>query len=181
VGFAVGIKKPRQVRLEAGDLILGISSNGPHANGFSLIRKLVEEGKIKWEDEISGRKFWEIALEPTRIYSHLVPELIEKGVKAFVHVTGGGIPGNLRRILPPHLDAIIEEDAWEIPPFFKLIKEKGRVPVDEMRRVFNLGVGFILIVGEDRFEETKEFLRNSEESHFLMGRIARGSGRVLFT
>ncbi|MDQ3890542.1 MAG: phosphoribosylformylglycinamidine cyclo-ligase [Actinomycetota bacterium] len=126
------------LRCEPGDVVVGLPSSGLHANGFSLVRALLEGG----EDELEG----DLLLAPTRLYLDDVRRLRERcDVRALAHVTGGGIPGNLPRALPPGIGAVVDPYAWPRPPVFAWLDERG-VPEEEQRRVFNLGVGFCAVV-----------------------------------
>jgi phosphoribosylformylglycinamidine cyclo-ligase len=123
-------------RVEAGDIVLGAPSSGLHANGFSLVRRLVGEGSFDAD----------LLLRPTVCYLEPVRAIQERvDIRALAHVTGGGIAGNLARVLPPGLGAVIDPDAWERPPVFRWLADEG-VPEDELRRVFNLGIGYCAVV-----------------------------------
>jgi phosphoribosylformylglycinamidine cyclo-ligase len=139
-GTCVGVVEREQLldgsRVEPGDAVLGLASAGLHANGFSLVRRIVGEGEFDAE----------LLLPPTRLYLHEVRALrLRADVRALAHVTGGGIPGNLARALPPGLAAIVDPGSWARPPVFGWLAEQG-VPEDELRRVFNLGIGFCAVV-----------------------------------
>lgn len=161
-GFVVGFLKNKPSKIEKGDILYALPSNGFHSNGFSLIRKILKDKGISFEDE-----YWsKVLTKPTRIYVKDVLPLFKKNlVKRGVHVTGGGIEGNLKRVLGG-LDYKIYYD-WEIPQEFKKIQKLGDIPDEEMRKVFNLGVGFILILEKDKFDEVRGILKEG----FVIGEI----------
>ena len=161
-GFVVGFLKNKPSKIEKGDILYALPSNGFHSNGFSLIRKILKDKGISFEDE-----YWsKVLTKPTRIYVKDVLPLFKKNlVKRGVHVTGGGIEGNLKRILGG-LGYKIYYD-WEVPQEFKKIQKLGGIPDEEMRKVFNLGIGFILILEKDKFDEVKEILKEG----FVVGEI----------
>jgi len=178
-GFAIGVKEKRKVDLKEGDTLLGLPSTGPHSNGFSLIRKIVDEGLANWDDKIGGSALSELVLKPTKIYSNLSYELFrDEIVKKAAHITGGGIPGNLSRILPPHLDAIIYKSNWEVPEVFKFLVERGRIPEEEAFGVFNMGIGFIFVLKKGKVEKARDFLKKRGENPIVLGELEPGSGVV---
>ncbi len=159
-GFLVGAVERAEVidgsRIRPGDVLLGLPSEGLHTNGFSLVRKVFRVGvdedpqgeRRRLEEYVPelGRTLGEELLRPHRCYYKEV--MAVRGlVKGMAHITGGGMEANVARILPPGLQAVIHWGAWEVPPIFRLIQERGPVPEEEMRRVFNLGIGLVLVVG----------------------------------
>ncbi len=186
-GFVVGIvEKSRYVtgeRIRPGDVILGLASSGIHSNGYSLVRKLFFEVLgLKVDDFIEelGGRVGDILLTPTRIYVRSVLSLLEEvDVKGMAHITGGGIPGNLVRVLPDGVSAVIKKESWEIPAVFKFIEEKGNVPEEEMFRTFNMGIGFVVIVSEEEKEKVIELLTSKGERVFEVGRIVEGRKEVI--
>ncbi len=186
-GFVVGIVDRDSYitgqDIEEGDVILGLSSSGIHSNGYSLVRKLFFEVlNLKVDDvveELGGKKVYEVLLEPTRIYVKSILSLIDQvRVKGMAHITGGGIPGNLVRVLPEGVKAVIEKGSWEILPIFKFIQEKGNVPEEEMFRTFNMGVGYAVIVSPEDEVRAKEILERAGEKVYTIGRIERGERGV---
>jgi phosphoribosylformylglycinamidine cyclo-ligase len=152
-GFTVGaVERPRilgKERVRKGDVILGLESSGIHSNGFSLARKvLVRAGKRSLRRKVpgSGETVGEALLRPTRIYVKPVLGVLGPNVHAAAHITGGGIVGNIPRVIPRGLKARLEKDAWDVPPIFPMIQEAGGVSDREMERVFNMGIGFVLVV-----------------------------------
>jgi phosphoribosylformylglycinamidine cyclo-ligase len=186
-GFAVGIvEKEKYItgkEIKPGDAILGLKSSGIHSNGYSLVRKLFFEVLgLKIDDYVGelGGKVYEILLEPTKIYVKSILNLLESvKVKGMAHITGGGIPGNLVRIIPKNVDAVIGKNSWKVPEIFLFIQEKGNVKEEEMFKTFNMGIGYIIVVSEEDKERAKEILESAGEEVFEIGRIERGSGKVL--
>lgn len=159
-GFCVGVVERDEIvdgsKVKPGDALIGLASSGLHSNGYSLARKvLLEHLGLSLDEEFEGRTLGEVLLEPTRIYAREVFELRKSGIeiRAMSHITGGGIVGNLPRTLPQGVRAVVDTSAWEIPAIFRRIQEGGNVAEEEMRRTFNLGVGFTLVVPEAQAEE----------------------------
>ncbi len=153
-GFAVGIVERSKVidgsRPRPGDVIIGLVSSGAHSNGFTLIRKIVEDRGLEYSDYFGeGRTLGEELLTPMRIYVTQIMRLLDAGVdvRAIAHVTGGGIPGNLPRVLPEGVGARLEKAAWPVPKIFSSIAEWGGVSEEEMYAVFNMGLGMLVVVG----------------------------------
>ncbi len=150
-GFVVGIVEkehiPDKDRIESGDVILGLPSSGIHSNGYSLVRKIIQDARIDiFRDYGSGKPLYLELLTPTRIYVPEVKKLIGKyEIKGMAHITGGGLVENIQRVLPEGTEPDIDWSSWEIPWIFKKLQEWGNVPEHEMRRVFNLGIGYVVI------------------------------------
>lgn len=178
-GFCVGIAE-RSALLDGsgvkpGDAIVGLASNGLHSNGYSLVRKLFLE-RLRWKLERYvpelGRSLGEELLIPTRIYVRSLLQLLERvQVKALAHITGGGLVENLPRVLPKGCTAILRKGAWEVPPVFHLIRERGKVSEREMLRVFNNGIGMVIVLEQEAAQEAMEVLRRLGETPFLIGWI----------
>ena len=179
-GFIVGIAEKDELiggpdsSASPGDIVIGLTSDGVHSNGFSLIRTLFP-GPVEHPEEF---------LTPTRIYGPVVRRLLPAGgIKAMAHITGGGIPENLPRAFAGRaLDAVIRTDTWEEPDIFARIRRAaaGRVSEDEMRGTFNLGIGFTLIVSPEDAEDVISRLRESGEDARRIGELREGSGKVCF-
>lgn len=188
-GFGVGmvekdrIPDPRAVR--AGDVVIGLPSSGLHSNGYSLARKvLLESAGLKLQSRVAdlGRPLADELLRPTRIYAPLVGGLAARHrVKGIAHVTGGGIVGNLPRVLPPGLRAWIRRGSWSVPPVFGLIARLGGVPQAEMDRTFNNGIGMTLVVGAEALDGVERALRRRGEPYAVIGEIRKGRRGVSFT
>jgi phosphoribosylformylglycinamidine cyclo-ligase len=161
-----------------------VASSGLHTNGFSLARKVLFEtlglGVDAYLPEL-GRPLGEELLEPHRSYLALLkPLLRSRAIKAMAHITGGGFTDNLPRILPHHCDAVVDLAAWTPPVIFRLIREGGRIPAAEMRRTFNLGIGMVLVTAREKSEAVRRRLAAKGERVVALGRIVRGSRRVLY-
>jgi phosphoribosylformylglycinamidine cyclo-ligase len=180
-GFAVGIVEDSQVidgsAVTVGDKLIGIASSGLHSNGYSLVRKLLLD-RLKMDlgtrvEEI-GEVLGEELLRPTRIYVKAVLNLARDfNVVGIAHITGGGITGNLPRILPKGCKAIVQKGTWDVPPIFSFLKEKGNIPENEMLRTFNNGVGMILVVRSREVEDILARLRSFGEKAFVIGEVGR--------
>ncbi len=184
-GFTVGIvERDRLIdgsSITVGDKILGLASSGLHSNGFSLARKvLLEDGGFGLDHVFPelGRPLGEELLEPTRIYVRAVLNLVRDfAVKGMAHITGGGLPENLPRILPQGCQALIDRSTWAVPPVFELIRSLGRVEDREMLRTFNCGVGMAVVVPARDVEDVLARLRALDETAWVIGEIAeRGAG-----
>ena len=172
-GFAVGVVERDRIldgrEVVAGDAVIGVASSGLHSNGYSLARRV-----LPWE---SDADLAAELLTPTRIYARAVKALREAvPVRAMAHITGGGLPGNLPRVLPVGLGARLDAAAWTPPPIFGRIASAGPVDEDEMRRTFNLGVGLCAVVPTDRAAVAVEALGAAGERAFVMGRLEPGAG-----
>ncbi len=187
-GFVVGVIERKRVlnpkSIVPGDVLIGLPSSGLHSNGYSLARKvLLDVGGLKLHRRVAelGRSLGEELLEPTRIYAKLTRNLFAKHpIKGAAHVTGGGIPGNLPRILPQGRRAWIDRRNWPVPPVFDLIQEIGRVSRHEMDRTFNNGLGMILVVGKQQVDGVTSMLKKMRERHFVIGEIKKGGRGVTF-
>jgi phosphoribosylformylglycinamidine cyclo-ligase len=184
-GFAVGIVEKDRIidgsAIRAGDLLLGVASSGPHSNGYSLIRRILE-GR---EDALSapvpgdptGTLLRQALLAPTQIYVTGLLGLLRTGLlHGLAHITGGGITENLPRILPQGLDAEIHLDAWQRPPVFRWLQEQGKVSETEMLRTFNCGIGMILALSAEHLDATVTELRAYGLAAVPIGRVIPGSG-----
>ncbi len=178
-GCIVGIvEKDRIVdgrSIQKGNVLIGLPSNGLHTNGYSLARKvLFEKEKLTVDtvvDEL-GMTLGEELLRVHRCYFPSVYPLLEQfEIKGMSHVTGGGMVGNTKRVLPKGLDLEVDWNGWEVPPIFKLIQKKGNVPDEEMRRTFNLGIGFVLIVEEKDVVSVVGALEGSGEKPVVVGKV----------
>ncbi|WP_394838038.1 phosphoribosylformylglycinamidine cyclo-ligase [Pendulispora rubella] len=180
-GFAVGVVSRKNIidgkRVAAGDVALGIASSGLHSNGYSLARHVLLETMHLGPDDapvgLAGATVAQALLRPTRLYARHVAALTQDGtidVRAMSHITGGGLPGNLPRVLPDGLGVQIE-GTWPRPPIFQLIAEGGPVEEKEMRRTFNLGIGFVVIVPPEHAARAIEVLRAQGEEPYTLGHV----------
>lgn len=175
-GFCVGIVEKDQIidggRCSVGDRLIGLASSGPHSNGYSLIRKLIETQHISLQDAFEGRTIGDFLIEPTRIYVKPILELINSvDVRGIAHITGGGITENLPRILPKNIAASINLTAWKRPPIFSWIQQTGSIEQSEMLRTFNCGIGMIVCVSVNDEEEALKKLANTGERAFSIGTL----------
>jgi phosphoribosylformylglycinamidine cyclo-ligase len=182
-GFVVGVlEKNKILRPEAiqpGDVLIGVPSSGLHSNGYSLARKvLLERAGWKVDRRIPelGRTVGDELLEPTRIYAKLTRRLFgEFPIKGAAHITGGGIVGNLPRVLPRGRRAVLERGSWPVPPIFSLIQKLGRISQDEMDRTFNNGLGLIIVVGRRYADGVQAAFKKMDEQSFIIGEIRQGA------
>jgi phosphoribosylformylglycinamidine cyclo-ligase len=176
-GFCVGIAEKSEIidgsAVKAGDALIGLASSGPHSNGYSLVRKIIEVSGANVSDNLpDGTNIGEALLEPTRIYVKPILELLKsRPIHALSHITGGGLFENIPRVLPENTKAIIDLSSWEMPEVFKWLQEKGNVARDEMYRTFNCGVGLILCVPQAHSEQYIEELKALGENAWQIGRI----------
>ena len=175
-GFTVGAVEREDLidgsNIAVGDAIIGLASSGPHSNGYSLIRKVLERAP---DAEIDGSPASERLLTPTRIYVKSVLSLMQSiTVKGLAHITGGGITENIPRILQGSVDAEIDTNSWSRGPVFDWLAETGNIETAEMRRTFNCGVGMVVIVDSKDAEETIQVLNNQGETAWQIGRIVGG-------
>jgi phosphoribosylformylglycinamidine cyclo-ligase len=180
-GFCVGVVDADKLidgsEIRVGDRIIGIASSGLHSNGFSLARRvLFEEGKLHTEDKIEGLDecLGLELLKPTKIYVKSILNLIKNfNIRGIVHVTGGGFTDNIPRIVPGPCRAVIRRGSWSVPPIFDLIQRMGKVDEEEMLRVFNMGIGMIIIVAEMDHAEILERLEKLGEKAYDLGVIEK--------
>ena len=168
--------------IRPGDVVLGLASSGAHSNGYSLIRKVIEIAKPNLEGDFHGRKLKDVIMEPTRIYVKSLLALMEKRaglVKGMAHITGGGLLENVPRVLADNLTAVLKKDAWEMPYLFQWLQHAGNVDAQEMYRVFNCGVGMVVIVAAEDAEMAAAQLRSTGETVYNLGTIeARAEGQA---
>ena len=168
-------------RMTAGDQLIGYASTGLHTNGYTLARKIVFEGmKLALDDPFpeTGQSVREVLLAVHRSYASALRPLLDT-VHALAHVTGGGIAGNLVRVLPPGVEAVVDAGSWPWPPLFRVLMRAGKVSRDEMRRVFNLGVGMIAVVGRDDVETAMRAASRAQVQAWLIGEVRAGSKPVV--
>ncbi len=188
-GFAVGVVEKNRIvtgnKVEAGDSVIGLASNGIHSNGYSLVRQICfEQEKLKPNDYIDqlGETLGEALLRPTRIYAKGVMGLLKKYrvkrvVKAMAHITGGGLVGNIPRVISDDLDVVIDRK-WDIPPIFKFLQKRGPVTKKEMYRVFNMGIGYVMVVSPTFTKSVMTRLRKLGEIPYFLGKVKKGTGKV---
>jgi len=177
-GFAVGIVEKSRIidgsGITEGDAVLGLASSGAHSNGYSLIRKIIAASGADLSAKLGGRTLADVILEPTRIYVKPVLKLARSvQVRGLAHITGGGIVDNVPRILPARLAAHIERAAWKMPPLFHWLKEKGGIEDDEFYRVFNCGIGMVIVVRDADAGKALKLLAAAGETAWRIGHIVR--------
>jgi phosphoribosylformylglycinamidine cyclo-ligase len=178
-GFVVGLTGNEQLldgsEIAVGHQLIGIGSSGLHSNGYSLVREVFfEELKMSVDDHVEefGRTLGEELLEPTRIYSRTITNLgRDFHMYGIAHITGGGIVDNLPRILPKQCKAVINTSSWTSPPIFHYLQEAGKIPVNDMRRTFNNGLGLVIVISEEDTSEVLLRLKAMGENSFLIGSV----------
>ena len=176
VGFIVGAAEREKVidgsRIKEGDRLIGIESTGLHSNGYSLVRKIIADGKIALPQQIA-----EALMKPHRNYLKTTIELMKNyRISGITHITGGSFRKNIPRILPKGLGAVISRKSWEPLPIFRLIQEKGNVPEDEMYNTFNMGIGYVYAVDSKDASPIIQLLQKIGEKAHLIGKVAKGEG-----
>lgn len=198
-GFAVGVveldRAMDPLRVKKGDVVIGLASSGVHSNGYTLVRKIIDRAGLDYrkvypelqplrkKSEGGDRRLVDVLLEPTKIYAKPIVKLLasyrrKKVVSGMAHITGGGLPGNVCRALPPDVDAVIDVTSWTPPAIFPFLEKHGNVERAEMYRVFNMGVGYVMIVRPTFVDGVLEKLKKSGEKAFPIGEIVKGTGEV---
>jgi phosphoribosylformylglycinamidine cyclo-ligase len=177
-GFAVGIvEKDRIVTgstIREGDVVLGLASSGAHSNGYSLIRQIIEKNNTDLSADFNGRALIDVLLTPTRIYVRPLLDLMKHlPVKGMAHITGGGLMENIPRVLPDNLAAVLNSTSWPVPPLFRWLQQQGNVVDPEMFRVFNCGIGMVLVVADEFADKALMLLESAGETAWQIGRIER--------
>ncbi|MBZ2188303.1 phosphoribosylformylglycinamidine cyclo-ligase [Alcanivorax sp. JB21] len=180
-GFCVGVVERDSIldgsKVQAGDKLIGLASSGPHSNGYSLIRRILEQADFDADTRVGKTPLMDALLEPTRIYvKSLLQVLAQSEVHALAHITGGGLPENLPRVLPEGVRARIDGSSWEWPAVFSWLQEQGQVATAEMYRTFNCGVGMVMVVPESAVDQTLALLESSGEKAWLLGDIVSHDG-----
>lgn len=189
-GFCVGVAERDQLiegpkRITNGDVLIGLPSSGFHSNGFSLIRKVIFEGAgLSIDDTIQelGKTVQQAILEPTKIYAKEVKSVIDEGTNSSIHgiahITGGGLPENLERLLPDNCKIEIDCSSWPTPQLYQWFQSLGHVETEEMFRVFNMGIGMVLIVPETDLEAVQNQLSKTETESWIIGKVIEGQKEV---
>ena len=168
--------------------MLGLASDGLHSNGFSLVRKIVDDAGFGWDaspESLAGGSLADHCLRPTRIYTNVVRAVqshyrVKQVIHGIAHISGGGIEENLDRILPSGLDAHVDSQSWEVPAIFSWLQKTGQVDVGEMRRVFNMGIGLAIVVSEFYAPSIAAQINDCGVKCFPIGKIAAGTGVVKY-
>ncbi|MHB8535584.1 MAG: phosphoribosylformylglycinamidine cyclo-ligase [Sulfuricaulis sp.] len=180
-GFTVGVVEKTKIidgsRVKPNDTLIGIASSGAHSNGYSLIRKILQLRKAGLDQTLDGKPLGEVLLAPTRIYVKPLLSLMEQlSLHAAAHITGGGLPGNVPRVLPAGVRAVIDARAWKRPAVFDWLQEMGGVEDFEMYRTFNCGIGMVLVLDATDAEKALKLLQTAGESASIIGHIEAHSG-----
>lgn len=186
-GFCVGVVEKQDIidgsKVKPGDAMIAIASSGPHSNGYSLVRKIIEVSKadISATFGTEGKTLGDALLAPTRIYVKAIHELLTTyDIHAMAHITGGGLLENIPRVLPDNTQAVIDNGCLQLPEIFQWLQENGNVETEEMYRTFNCGIGMVLIVSEDEADAIVTSLNKSNEKAWRLGAIASGEKQVVF-
>src|SRR6185295_13461782 len=183
-GFCVGIVEKDRIidgtETQAGDVVIGLRSSGPHSNGYSLIRKLIQVAKAGPDTLLEGRRLYDLLLAPTRIYVKPVLALLAKiRVHGIAHITGGGLLENIPRVIPDGLEVVLERSRWPTDPVFSWLQRTGNVPAAELYRTFNCGIGMTLSVAPRDVDAALASLQGSGEGASVIGSVERGSRGVV--
>lgn len=177
-GFAVGVVEKAKIitgeTIAGGDVILGLASSGAHSNGYSLIRKILKHANVRPTDELEGQSFVDVVMAPTRLYVKPVLAALKQhgaDIKGLVHITGGGLLENIPRILPKATAAHIDRSSWTLPVLFQWLQENGGVADEEMWRVFNCGIGMIVVVPADQAAAITATFIEQGETVYQLGQV----------
>jgi phosphoribosylformylglycinamidine cyclo-ligase len=175
-GFCVGVVEKDNLitgeTVSEGDALIAIASSGCHSNGYSLVRKIIDDTNQDVSEKIDGKTLLELLIEPTRIYVKQILSLIEKvPVKAIAHITGGGLTENIPRVIPDGLSVSIDTKSWELPPVFKWLKDKGNIEAQEMYKTFNCGVGMVVCVPQEEKDNAINLLKELGETVWVIGKV----------
>lgn len=179
-GFCVGAVEKSEIidgtKVKAGDKLIGLASTGAHSNGYSLVRKVIDTYQVPLDTDIDGKPLSDAVMAPTKIYVRSILSLMQQvDVHALAHITGGGIPGNLNRVLPEDCHAIVDESSWQWPALFTWLMDTANIERNEMYRTFNCGVGMIIVVDSADAEQSIELLNKAGETAFIVGEIKDGA------
>lgn len=180
-GFAVGAVEKSEIidgrKIAPGDVVIGLASSGIHSNGYSLVRKIIDVTKPDLNADFDGRSLADALMAPTRIYVKPLLSLIaDVEVRGMAHITGGGLVENIPRVLQDHLTAVLKKDAWNMPSLFGWLQKHGHVAEEEMHRVFNCGIGMVVIVSPENADKAISRLNASGETAYLIGEIRQRAG-----
>tara|TARA_B100000686_G_scaffold355314_1_gene472489 strand:+ start:2172 stop:3218 length:1047 start_codon:yes stop_codon:yes gene_type:complete len=183
-GFCVGVVEKKRIidgqKIQPGDIIIGISSSGPHSNGYSLIREIITSNRANLSEQLGDQTLGDLVLSPTRIYVRSIMALLASvKVAGIAHITGGGLIGNIKRVLPEGLEAQIDRTAWALPQIFEWLQSMGNISDLEMQKTFNCGIGLVVIIKKDDVTRAQWLLNDAGETVFPIGIIARGDKGVL--
>ena len=188
-GFCVGVVEKQKIidgsKVKTGDVMIAIASSGPHSNGYSLVRKIIEVNNADINASFGENKqtLGDALLAPTRIYVKTIHQLLETfDIHAMAHITGGGLLENIPRVLPDNAQAVVDTDSWQLPEVFQWLQESGNVEINEMYRTFNCGVGMVLIVDADDADAIVSMLVKNGDNAWQLGQIKAGDNKqVIFS
>ncbi len=177
-GFAVGVVEKEELinirNVKEGDELIGLKSTGPHSNGYSLIRKIIEKNNADLNENFGNSSLGEVLLQPTKIYVESILKLIkEMKIHSIAHITGGGLTDNIPRVIPPGYDIEISLSSWKMPEIFQWIQEQGHIRTEEMLRTFNCGVGMVICVSKNDVGKAKQILKTIGEEVIEIGKIIK--------
>jgi len=180
-GFCVGIVEKDRIidthNVSAGNVLIGLASSGPHSNGYSLIRKVLEVNNADLSTPCGDQSLGEALLAPTRIYVKSIHALLKKiNIHAMSHITGGGLTENLPRVMPENTRASIKTGSWKLPEVFQWLQREGNIEMSEMYRTFNCGIGMVLIINQEDTQTALDELNRQGESAFILGEITTANG-----
>ena len=183
-GFCVGIVEKDSIidgtKTRAGDVVLGLPSSGPHSNGFSLIRKILQVSKAELSQDLDGASLIDRLMTPTQIYvKPLLALMSQVSLHGLSHITGGGLVDNIPRVIPDGLEVVLERKAWRREPVFEWLQQQGRVSDAEMYRVFNCGIGMTIQLGSDDVDKAVRLLRDAGQEALVIGEVRSGSRGVV--
>ena len=175
-GFCVGVVEKSEIidgtKVSSDDVLIGLKSSGPHSNGYSLVRKVLEVSGANLEQELEGKSLAEHLMAPTRIYVKSLLQLRkELPIHAMAHITGGGLPENLPRVIPEGCRAVIDSNSWEIPAIFRFLQEQGNIEPFELYRTFNCGIGMVISVPAEHKDQALQRLSEMGEEAVVIGHI----------
>jgi len=183
-GFCVGVVEKQQIidgsKVKAGDVMVAIASSGPHSNGYSLVRKIIEVSNADINAALgeNGKTLGDALLAPTKIYVKAIHDLLpEFDIHAMAHITGGGLLENIPRVLPDNTQAVIDTGSWQLPEVFQWLQNNGNVELNEMYRTFNCGIGMVLIVAEEEADAITASLNKNGDSAWRLGTIDNGDNK----
>ncbi len=183
-GFCVGVVDFNDIidgsNIQKDNLVIGISSSGPHSNGYSLIRKIIAMQQSDLQGKFGNTTLGDALIEPTKIYVRAILNLLERfTINGMAHITGGGFKDNIARILPNNCDVIIKTNTWEQPEIFRWIQSQGNISADEMLRTFNCGIGMVLIIEQNDLNEILDTLSQLDCDSYHIGHVDKGTGQIV--
>lgn len=182
-GFCVGVAEKENIvdgsKVKAGDAIIALASSGPHSNGYSLVRKVIEVSNASLDQACGETTLGDALLAPTRIYASSILKVLKTiPLHALAHITGGGLLENIPRVLPENTQAILDEQSCKLPPVFEWLQKSGNIKMNEMYRTFNCGIGMAVIVAEEDAGSTIKAFNDAGEKAWRLGEIAQSSGEA---